>query len=142
MIINPQLERERYFASLKESDLFGFILTKVPDLQKTNEFDYTDVFSVEKEFRAELKCRRTHYGELLIEKIKWDALIRLPEKRIRYINSTPKGIYSFDIKSIPEPTWTEELMPRTTDFENNEKIIKVVGYLPLSWAKDITNFLL
>jgi hypothetical protein len=51
-----------------------------------------------------------------------------------YINSTPLGIYSFDINEIPEPEWVTHLMPATTEFDNRHKIPKVVGYLEISEA--------
>ena len=32
---------------------------------------------------------------------------------------------------IPEPEWYEQTMPVTTEFENQEKITKSVGYLDI-----------
>jgi hypothetical protein len=51
-----------------------------------------------------------------------------------YINSTPLGIYSFDLMDIPEPQWYSEFMPVSTEFENKEKIYKLVGYLDINEA--------
>jgi hypothetical protein len=51
-----------------------------------------------------------------------------------YISSTPLGIYSFDLMDIPEPEWYKQTMPATTEFENQEKIIKSVGYLDIEEA--------
>jgi len=45
-----------------------------------------------------------------------------------YINSTPQGIYSFDLTEIAEPQWVTHLMPASTEFENKAKVPKVVGY--------------
>lgn len=73
---------------------------------------------------------------MLIEKYKWDNLIR--HKNIRYVNSTPKGVFSFDLKEIPEPQWYNNPMPKETDFKNNYFVLKKVGYLPIEDAKDIT----
>ncbi len=75
--------------------------------------------------------------DLLIEQMKYRKLI---EQAVQsnllpfYINSTPLGIYSFDLNDIPEPEWVTHLMPATTDFENKAKIPKVVGYLLLEDA--------
>ena len=45
-----------------------------------------------------------------------------------YINSTPGGIYIFDIKKQPEPIWEVQKHNKTTMFENTEKIDKLVGF--------------
>jgi hypothetical protein len=46
-----------------------------------------------------------------------------------YINSTPQGIYSFDLTEIAEPAWVTHLMPATTEFNNKAKVQKLVGYI-------------
>jgi hypothetical protein len=32
---------------------------------------------------------------------------------------------------VKEPNWEPRLMPATTQFENTEEIVKVVGFLPV-----------
>jgi hypothetical protein len=131
------IETKRILYSLTEDRLYGLIKEHmIPDLQKTDQFNPCDCFSVEYDLICELKCRRTHYSDLLIEKIKWDKLI-LSEK-VRYINSTPDGVFSFDLRKIQEPEWFEGTMPKTTEFERNDYITKVVGYIPLKCGKNIT----
>jgi hypothetical protein len=61
---------------------------------------------------------------------------------MRYINSTPVGIYSFNLNKIPEPNWWVEEMPESTDFNRYERINKEVGYLNINDAKDISKLLL
>ncbi len=51
-----------------------------------------------------------------------------------YINSTPKGIYAFDLTRVPEPDWSERWMPTTTEFANTSKKMKLVGFLKLDYA--------
>jgi hypothetical protein len=51
-----------------------------------------------------------------------------------YINSTPKGVFSFDLMDVPEPEWSVGWMPATTEFARNHKMEKLVGYLPLEEA--------
>ena len=51
-----------------------------------------------------------------------------------YINSTPEGIYSLDLMDVPEPEWFTHRMPATTEFSRNNKIDKLVGYLPIEEA--------
>lgn len=104
----------------------------IPDLEKTYQFDPNDAYSKRYDMHIELKSRYTHYDELVIEKIKWEKLISMPNPR--YVNWTPKGIYSFNIQEIPEPLWSDRLMPQTTEFECNVKVLKIVGYLPIRIA--------
>jgi hypothetical protein len=89
------------------------------------------------DFILELKCRETHYPELLIEQVKWDWLLEEAGKRSArpaYINSTPRGIYAWDLYRIKEPIWEERILPATTNFENRDQIRKVVGFLPITEA--------
>jgi hypothetical protein len=51
-----------------------------------------------------------------------------------YINSTPLGIYSFDLMDIPEPQWVTHRMPATSEFANKSKVDKLVGYLDIEEA--------
>jgi hypothetical protein len=119
-----------------EAELFTYLQKEhYPDLVKSEgTYDTFDCSSRMAEHYIELKCRRTHYDTLLIEQMKYRHLI---EQAVRlkmlpfYINSTPEGIFSFDLTEIPEPEWHNHLMPATTDFENTDKKEKIVGYLNL-----------
>ena len=124
----------------KESDLFDWLKENVyPDLVKAkNQMSRWDCYSPITGHRLELKCRKTHYKTLLLEKKKYDAMIKECEKHLDipvYVNSTPKGIYSFYLNLIT-PVWeTNNKNPVTTQFYNNEKIEKEVTYLDLTQAK-------
>ena len=133
---------KEYLSSLKEDDLFNLLKSKlIPDLQKTDQFNSIDAFSLDRAKVYELKCRRTDYVDLLIEKFKWDKF--KTKGHVYYINSTPRGIYSFNIKKINEPKWEINLMPKTTQFENTSKVEKIVGYLNIyKDAHDITDLLI
>jgi hypothetical protein len=48
-----------------------------------------------------------------------------------YINSTPQGVYSFDLMDIAEPEWVTQRMPATSEFSNKSKVNKLVGYLDI-----------
>lgn len=86
---------------------------------------------------VELKYRYTHYDDLLIQKDKYDSLLSR-EGNIRYICQTPKGIYSFDLRKIPEPKWMKERYPKSTYFDNEETHIdKMVGYIHISQSKKL-----
>ena len=56
-------------------------------------------------------------------------------RRAAYICSTPLGIWGFDLEKVGQPFWKDELMPATTEFENTEKVMKSVGYLPVAHGK-------
>ncbi len=95
---------------MKEIDLFLFLLdTKYPDLQKSEGiYDSFDCISRDSSAYIELKCRNTHYPTLLIEEMKYRKLITQAAERDLvpfYINSTPEGVFSFDLMEVPEPEW-------------------------------------
>jgi hypothetical protein len=131
---------------LQEKDLFELVKKHIlPDLQESEyKVSKYDCYSLEKRIDIELKCRRTHYDDLVIEKMKFDALILRSDKYNTtpvYINSTPNGVWSFQISMLPEPMWKGRKMPTTTDFSNNSMIIKQVGYYNVSLGKDLTTIL-
>ena len=124
---------------MKELELFDYLKgNHFPDLTKSEgTFDSFDCYSQEKNSYIELKSRATHYPDLLIERSKYHRLMAeamLLTLDPWYINSTPEGIYGFDLTRVPEPAWEERFMPRTTEFANRDKITKVVGFLHLDYA--------
>jgi len=119
----------------KEQDLFNYIKKNyIPDLKNSSsKYAKTDCFSNEFNLDIELKCRRTHYKTLLIERKKYDALmLRAADYKTIpvYINSTPKGIWGFYLFNI-DMKWETKLLPLTTDFGNNTKILKEIAYLDI-----------
>ena len=125
--------------TMNENQLFDLIKSVIPDLKSTDQYSYRDAYSPKYDLTIELKCRQKHYDFLLIEKIKYDKLIK--HNRVRYINSTPIGIFSFDLKKIQEPTWYEYVLPKETEFYNRNKIPKIVGMLTISQAEDLSHLL-
>ena len=124
---------------MKESDLFEYLKQSLyPDLVKSpGIYDSYDCTSAKAGHYIELKCRQTHYPTLLIEEIKYRKLITQSAERDLipfYINSTPQGVYSFDLMDLPEPEWVTGWMPVTTEFNNRGKITKLVGYLDIEEA--------
>ena len=122
-----------------EQELFDYLrFSLYPDLEKSvGIFDSFDCVSNKAGHYIELKCRRTHYPTLLIEEMKYRKLITQAAERDLipfYINSTPEGIFSFDLMDLPEPEWVTHRMPATTDFSRNNKIDKLVGYFPIEEA--------
>jgi len=124
---------------MNEQELFTHLKSEMyPDLVKSEGmYDSFDCISDKAGHFIELKCRQTHYVDLLIEQMKYRALIEQATERNLlpfYINSTPQGIYSFDLTEIAEPAWVTHLMPASTEFENRAKVPKLVGYLLLEDA--------
>ena len=124
---------------MKETELFDYLKDKhFPDLVKSEStFDSFDCVAHNKGLYIELKCRHTHYPELLIEKSKYERL-RLEATFNNldpwYINSTPDGVWGFDLSRVPEPAWEERWMPTTTEFANTSKKTKVVGFIHIDYG--------
>jgi hypothetical protein len=124
---------------MNESELFKFLKDKyIPDLKGGDEYLSFDCYSEKHKMFIELKCREVHYETLMIEKYKYDRLVDLSlgyGYTPYYINSTPKGVYSFKLALNPE--WIWKLLPKTTQFAENHEILKQVGYLDLKNAKQL-----
>ena len=118
-----------------ERELFDYIKSNyIPDLKLSDDkFSSYDCYSLKYKMVIELKCRRTHYDSLFVEKMKYDKLISLGCE-VRYVNSTPKGVYSFNVNQI-DVDWVERVMKKQTDFSNNSKVAKIVGELHISNSK-------
>lgn len=121
---------------LKEPELFDYLKEfHYSDLTKSDEFDTWDCVSLEHKMFIELKSRKTHYPELLIEEMKYQALVEAAGIRSLspwYINATPEGIWGFDLGKLPEPAWADKWLPNTTEFANKSNRNKLVGFLKVS----------
>ena len=119
----------------KEESLFEWLEDNIyPDLLKSrNQMSRWDCYAPISKHRIELKCRRTHYDTLLLERKKYEAMIAEAAKHSDtpiYINSTPKGIYSFDLNAI-SPKWEEKTLKSNTDFCKSEWVKKEVCFLKI-----------
>lgn len=126
-----------------ESELIEWLKVKVPDIEVAKDkYSVWDCYSKELNCRIELKCRRTHYNSLLIEKKKYDSIIeKCKNLEIPiYLNSTPKGIYGWNLLNQSIDWEVNTINPSTTDFKNNKKVKKEVGYLNLNTAKQYERF--
>jgi hypothetical protein len=125
---------------MEEAQLFQILKNKLfPDLLKAkNQMSRWDCYSPLKKYRIELKCRKAHYPTLLLEKKKYDAMILECSKHNDiplYINSTPKGIFIFNLLKIT-PIWEiNSKNPASTHFGNYDKVPKEVCYLNIAEAK-------
>lgn len=128
--------RGRRLIYLREVELFEALKSIYPDLTPLSATDRAD--GITSDSYIEMKCRRTHYDTLLIEKKKWDYLAEIRARtgaRTLYINSTPKGIYQFDLGAIKEPEWVLKNLPDKTDFQNPGWVKKLAGYLDVRLAE-------
>ena len=127
---------------MKEKELFEYLKEKYfKDLEFSNDqFSRWDCYSKSTKTRIELKCRKTHYNELLIEKDKYFNLTKyfiLNDDKPLYINSTPKGIYAFDLRKITPEFVTDKRMPKTTEFQETQVTEKTYALLDIKKAKKI-----
>jgi hypothetical protein len=126
----------------KEYELYVFLRDNfIPDLKKTklNNSRY-DCYSTEFNLDIELKCRRTHYDSLLIEKKKYDALMdrtKLLNTIPVYINSTPKGVWGFYLAEF-SLKWETKSLPMQTDFNKRMWVDKEISYLKISEGINLT----
>ena len=122
---------------MTEASLFDYIkATYLEDLEKSkDEYEYIDATSKGYRLKIELKCRHTHYDELIIEKDKYEALIATANHlgyTPFYINSTPNGIYAFNLRKITV-TWTTKRLPAKTFWDGLE-IDKEIALLHIDKA--------
>ena len=122
-----------------ESDLFDWLkANRYPDLVKSNkQMSRWDCYSPSTTHRIELKCRKKHYETLLLERKKYDSVVDKCNENLDvpvYINSTPEGVYLFNLLLV-EPVWEiNHRNPATTDFSNTQRVAKEVAYLCINKA--------
>ena len=122
---------------MTEQGLFDYIkATYLEDLEKS-EHAYENIDATSNGYRLtlELKCRHTHYDELILEKDKYDSLMDRANHlgfTPFYINSTPNGIYAFNLRKITV-TWTTKRLPSNT-MENGPAIDKEIALLHIDKA--------
>jgi len=121
-----------------EQELFNYIKGwYLSDLEKSkDQYDSHDCTSTIYRLHIELKCRHTHYDELILERDKYEALTQEAERlgfTPFYVNATPKGIYAFNLRKITVK-WTTKKLPAKTEFEDQGVIDKTVALLPVGLA--------
>jgi hypothetical protein len=121
-----------------EQELFNYIKGwYLSDLEKSpDQYDNHDCTSSIYKLHIELKCRSKHYDELILERDKYYALTR-KAKRLGmtpfYVNSTPEGIYAFNLNKT-KVTWTVKKLPAKTEFDSEGQVDKTVALLPIAEA--------
>ena len=120
---------------MTEKALLGWLIENidnsiVPALDKFSPFD---AYSKKHDCYIELKCRRKHYPDLLLEKKKFDNITI--DGDAFYICSTPEGIYSWRLSKDSNLLWEKKQMPANTDFGKRLWKEKEVTFLKISEAK-------
>jgi hypothetical protein len=123
--------------ALTEQELFNYIKERyLEDLVKSDHtYEYLDATSHGYRLSIELKCRHTHYNELILEKDKYESLLQQANAlgfTPFYINSTPQGIYAFNLRKI-KVTWTTKRLPAST-FNKGPEIDKEIALLHIDEA--------
>ena len=121
-----------------EQELFNYIKGRyLEDLVKSEHpYEYYDCTSTLYRLHIELKCRHTHYDDLIIEKDKYEALVGEAERlgfTPFYVNATPKGIYAFNLRKITVK-WTTKKLPLESKCQDRELKDKTVALLPVGQA--------
>ena len=122
---------------MTEQGLFDYIKeTYLEDLVKSEHtYEYIDATSNGYRLVIELKCRHIHYDDLILEKDKYESLMQQAEAlgfTPFYINSTPEGIYAFNLRKITVTFSTKRLPSSTVD--NGPVIDKKVALLHIDKA--------
>lgn len=105
-----------------------------------DQFSKNDCISNIFKVYVELKSRNTHYDDLLIEKIKYDAILEQAialKYKPYYINATPQGIWAFNLSKIKDIKWEDRWLPQNTEFSARGNKTKVVGYLSIKDGKEL-----
>jgi hypothetical protein len=121
-----------------ESDLFDWLSKNYYQtlVNSKNPISRWDCYDINTANRIELKCRKKHYNTLILEKSKYDAMLLECEKHLDipiYINSTPEGIYLFNLLNI-EPNWFIKSLPATTHFKKRMWVKKEITELNVTKA--------
>ena len=117
----------------KEKDLFEWLSNNHYKtlVNSKNPISRWDCYDIETQNRIELKCRRKHYSTLILEKSKYDAMILESNKNLDipiYINSTPEGVYLFNLNEI-DIKWFTKSLPATTEFKKRIWVKKEITEL-------------
>ena len=124
-----------------EAELFNYIKGRyLEDLVKSEHpYDYHDCTSTLYRLHIELKCRHTHYEDLIIEKDKYEALVQQAERlgfTPFYVNATPQGIYAFNLRKITVK-WITKTLPLETKYKDQVLVDKTVALLPVGLAVEL-----
>ena len=120
-----------------ESDVREYLKFIIDDLEDTDEMCHYDMESIRS--IIEIKVRKSYYDKWMIEKYKYDKLMKLcGDKDCYYVVAYDHKLYWYDLKDIDISELELAVMdcPKTTDFKNN-KIVKKENYILPNHKKNI-----
>ena len=125
-----------------EQELFKFLQQNhFPDLKiYDDQFCGTDCYSTQSNVEIELKSRNCHYDRMMIEEMKYRSVMCRAVKTGRvpwYICSSPRGVWGWNLFTVAFKWVEQDNLPRTTEFDNCERIVKKVGFLPVYRGKKL-----
>lgn len=136
-------KRKEYLTNLTEEQLYAHMCaryTGLVDLNKENKMSPIDWYYPEEDIWMEGKCRNIHRNGMFIQFDKYQELIK--KEKCYYVNSTPEGIFLFNLKEMEEPVWREQNMEQSQQFKSSGRVPKLVAELPVSKAIQIDHLLI
>ena len=121
----------------KESDVREYLKFIIDDIEDSEEMSHYDMESIRS--IIEIKVRKSYYDKWMIEKYKYDKLMKLSgNKDCYYVVAYNHKLYWYDLKDIDISELEVAVMdcPKTTDFKNN-KIVKKESYILPNNKKNI-----
>ena len=121
----------------KESDVREYLKFIIDDIEDSEEMSHYDMESIRS--IIEIKVRKSYYDKWMIEKYKYDKLMKLcGDKGCFYVVAYDHKLYWYDLKDIDITELEFSVMdcPKTTDFKNN-KIVKKENYILPNNKKNI-----
>jgi hypothetical protein len=118
---------------MTEEELFDYLRHNIlPDLiPSPHPYSKWDCVSPASKAYFELKCRRRHYEDLILEQSKYDAMMTMGQElglSPWYVCSTPESIFFFDLIHL-RPEWITMDLPQTTDFDRTDNVPKIVALI-------------
>lgn len=136
-------QRIEYLTNLTEQQLYAHMCERyngLVDLNKENPMSPIDWYYPHEDIWIEGKCRNVHRNGMFIQKDKYEELMK--KERCYYVNSTPEGIFLFNLKEMEEPVWREQNMEQSQQFKSIGRVPKLVAELPVSKAYQIDHLLI
>lgn len=126
---------------LIENELLISLQKIISDLEKTGDWATTDAYSNKLNLVLEMKCRKDHWEDILLEHHKYNELLLSKFNNKRYVVSTPKGVYSWDITKLENLEWKMKWLPKNSKKIKSEYGWRLATYVPIIEATTITKLL-
>jgi hypothetical protein len=129
---------------MKQHEVIAIINRDYPQMDSfvESEYQYTTYDAENKDFILEIKSRKSRYEKWLIEKHKFDTNLDIALKKNKqfiYLTEYRTDMLVWNINDLINVGydfgWELKEQPKTTDFDNNNKIMKEVGYLHEHYAR-------